>query len=416
MRQMIISTEPWIGERPSDWNENKIKYVAPIHNERAESNDGYIGLENIEGWTGRLIPSDSVAVGESVSFKENDVLFGKLRPYLAKSLLVKKDGCGSTELLVMRPEKIFPGYLAYITRSTSFVDRVDVSTYGAKMPRANANFIGNLRIPIPSHNEQQAIVDFLDSKCAAIDEAIERHQKAIEKLEEYQKAITFHFVTKGIDEADLRQSGVTWLGSIPKKWNVQRVVSLFKEINERGNSGLPILTLSINTGISDRELEEGESERTFVRSEDKSKYKRVLPGDIAYNMMRAWQGAFGAARVEGMVSPAYITARPIVDMDTRYFEYLMRTDVAAEEFKKYSRGITDFRLRLYWSEFKNIKVCVPPIEEQRAIADKLDQIYRTIDETKKCINTIIDKLREYRKSLIYHAVTGKIDCRGADAS
>ncbi|MBO5628188.1 MAG: restriction endonuclease subunit S, partial [Aeriscardovia sp.] len=134
------------------------------------------------------------------------------------------------------------------------------------------------------------------------------------------------------------------------------------------------------------------------------------PGDIVYNMMRAWQGAFGAARVEGMVSPAYVTARPIVEMDSRYFEYLMRSDTAAQEFEKYSRGIADFRLRLYWPEFKNIKVCYPPVSEQSEIADFLDNIYKKVDEAKAYHSSLINKLEEYRNSVTYNLVTGKMEC------
>lgn len=410
-RNMKTSSEPWIGLVPSDWDESKIKYVAPIHNERAESNEGYIGLENIEGWTGKLLPSDSTATGESISFLKDDVLFGKLRPYLAKSVVAHENGCGSTELLVMRPENINPNYLGYICRSKTFVDCIDVSTYGAKMPRANGAFIGNLHIPMPSEIEQRTIVSYLDAKCAAIDEAIERHKKIIEKLEEHRKASAFNAVTKGISHSTLKPSGEEWLGDIPEHWSVQRNWALFKEVNERGNDNLPILTVSINTGISDRELSDDESDRVFVRSADKSKYKRVQPGDIAYNMMRAWQGAFGTARVEGMVSPAYVTVRPIKKIDSRYYEYLMRSDSASQEFEKYSRGITDFRLRLYYPEFSNIKVCVPPLVEQKEIADRLDDLYKKTDIAVARANAIITKLEEYRKSLIYNVVTGKIDCR-----
>lgn len=272
-------------------------------------------------------------------------------------------------------------------------------------------YLSDIYLPCPDTSFQDAIVSYLDAKCAAIDEAIERHKKIIDKLEEYKKTATIKAVTKGIRGNAIDDSGEEWLGSIPKHWSVKRNWALFRETNERGNDALPILTVSINSGISDRELSDNESERVFVRSEDRSKYKRVQPGDIAYNMMRAWQGAFGAARVEGMVSPAYITARPIVKMDTRYFEYLMRTNIAAKEFEKYSRGITDFRLRLYYPEFRNIRVCVPPIEEQSEIADYLDVLYSKTEQAIKQNNAIVEKLEEYRKSIIYNAVTGKIDCR-----
>ena len=411
MRTMTNSPESWMGIVPDDWNESKIKYAAPIHNERSENNIGYIGLEDIVSWKGVVEPSNSTASGESITFQKNDVMFGKLRPYLAKAFLAKNDGCGSTELLVMRPKDIVPKYLFYITLSKTFIDCIDLSTYGTKMPRANGAFIGNIHIPIPSKVEQEAIVKFLDKYCFLIDEAIDKHQKIIDALKQYVINKTIHTATQGICNKECYDSDCEWLGKIPKNWSVRRIGSIFAETNERGNDTLPILTVSINTGISDKEIDEEENTRKILRSEDKSKYKRMKPGDIVYNMMRAWQGAFGAARIEGMVSPAYVTARPIIEVDSRYFEYLFRTDRAAEEFKRHSRGITDFRLRLYWPEFKTVKVCVPPLEEQRAIADYLDNLYKSVEEAQKKYQETIEKLEEYRKSIIYHAVTGKIDCR-----
>ena len=291
-------------------------------------------------------------------------------------------------------------------------NEMEVLGAGTTFKEISANAFANMKIPYCSLPEQQAIVRYLDYKCSAIDEAIERHKKIIEKLEEHRKASAFNAVTKGISGSTLKSSGEEWLGDIPEHWSVQRNWTLFKEVNERGNDSLPILTVSINTGISDRELSDDESDRVFVRSADKSKYKRVQPGDIAYNMMRAWQGAFGTARVEGMVSPAYVTVRPIKEMDSRYYEYLMRSDSASQEFEKYSRGITDFRLRLYYPEFSNIKVCVPPLAEQKEIADYLDELYKKTDIAIARVHAIISKLEEYRKSIIYNAVTGEIDCRG----
>ena len=96
-------------------------------------------------------------------------------------------------------------------------------------------------------------------------------------------------------------------------------------------------------------------------------------------MMRAWQGAFGAVRVNGMVSPAYVVAKPLCEIDTRYIEALLRTPSAIQEMHRYSYGVADFRLRLYWDKFRTIKVCFPPLEEQRRIADYIDEKSSEID-------------------------------------
>lgn len=430
MRQMKLSSEPWVGEIPSEWNENKIKYVAPIHNERSESNDGYIGLENIEGWTGKLIPSESVATGESVAFKENDVLFGKLRPYLAKSLLVKKDGCGSTELLVMRPEKILPGYLAYITRTVSFVDRIDISTYGAKMPRANAGFIGNLLVPIPDTREQQAIVDYLDSKCAAIDEAIERHKKAVEKLTAFRKEHISHIVTHGIRNAAMNKTGIVWIQEIPEHWDVCRTKYVFQQGDEgikvgpfgsalRGNmlSSGPYKVYNqahlINNDFAlSRHFISAETFRDLICYE-------VKPGDILFSVM----GTIGKCKQmpkglqQGIMDSHLIKARLNNKMIPAYFEYVYDKDnsnIVIKQLLCMSQG--SIMNGLNSSTIKNLYIPVPPIEEQQEIANYLYSVCEKIDRSISVQLDLIEKIKEYRKSLIYHAVTGKIDCRGADAS
>ena len=264
--------------------------------------------------------------------------------------------------------------------------------------------------PIPPIEEQRKIGAFLDERVRKIDTLIANQQAQIEKLKQYKQSLITEVVTKGLDpNVPMKDSGVEWLGKIPTNWILCRIADLYSERSESGNDSLPILTVSINTGISDHELASEDQDRVFVRSEDKSKYKRVYPGDLAYNMMRAWQGAFGAVRVDGMISPAYIVAKPrgTFEIDTRYFEALLRTPMAIEEMHRYSRGIMDFRLRLYWPEFKNIRVCLPSIEEQREIADYIDEKSKPIDALIDIKESKIDKLNQYKKSLIYEYVTGK---------
>jgi type I restriction enzyme S subunit len=180
---------------------------------------------------------------------------------------------------------------------------------------------------------------------------------------------------------------------------------LYSEVVEAGNEDLPVLSVSIHRGVSDSELSEQEMDRKVVRSEDRSKYKRVAPGDLVYNMMRAWQGAFGSVVVEGMVSPAYVVARPKTGLPTKWIEYLLRTEMAVNEIKRFSRGITDFRLRLYWDEFKNLRICAPPDQERESILYFLDRETAKIDTLIAEQQRLIELLQEKRQSVISHAVT-----------
>lgn len=208
---------------------------------------------------------------------------------------------------------------------------------------------------------------------------------------------------------NLHDSQIEWLGEIPSHWEIVRLGALFQEVSEEGCDGLPILSVSIHQGVSDKELSEEELDRKVSRSEDTSKYIRVQPGDLVYNMMRAWQGGFGSVSVAGMVSPAYVVARPRKPLLTSYIEMLLRTPNAVEQMRRLSKGVTDFRLRLYWDEFKSLKVALPPIDEQKAMADYLDRETAKIDALVAEQERLIALLAEKRRAVISHAVTKGLD-------
>ncbi|ATG94481.1 hypothetical protein CQB05_10920 [Paracidovorax citrulli] len=197
---------------------------------------GYLGLENIESWTGRIIeveskrddePADQSA-GLANIFREGDVLFCKLRPYLAKACHAPRDGVGSTELLVMRPSELLePRFLLYSILTPDFVGAVDASTFGAKMPRANWDFIGSLEVKVPPLEEQRLIANYLDRETAGIDGLIAEKERMLALLEEKRAALISRVVTRGLDpNAPLKPSGQEWLGEIPVHWGLQRLKQL----------------------------------------------------------------------------------------------------------------------------------------------------------------------------------------------
>ncbi len=270
-----------------------------------------------------------------------------------------------------------------------------------------------LRIAHPSLQEQTIIAAFLDRETAKIDALVAEQHRLIDLLKEKRQAVISHAVTKGLNpRAPMKASGVEWLGDVPAHWEVLRLANVFREINDPGNNELPLLSVSIHSGVSDTELDDDEMERKVTRSDDRTKYKRVAPDDLVYNMMRAWQGGFGTVTVEGMVSPAYVVARPRKSISTAYVENLLRTSQAIEQMRRHSRGVTDFRLRLYWDEFKNIRIALPPQAEAIAICQHI----ASMDETFNAISVVSEEsialLQERRTALISAAVTGKIDVRG----
>jgi type I restriction enzyme S subunit len=148
-----------------------------------------------------------------------------------------------------------------------------------------------------------------------------------------------------------RDSGLPWLGNVPDHWDIRRNGRLFAQRNETGHGKLPILEVSLRTGVRVREIGNGTRKQMMT---DRGKYKRAAKGDIAYNMMRMWQGAVGVAPVDGLISPAYVVAMPFPEVDPRYYSYLFRTAVYMREVDTFSRGIVSDRNRLYWDAFKQM--------------------------------------------------------------
>ena len=197
----------------------------------------------------------------------------------------------------------------------------------------------NEKLALPSLHEQEAIVSFLNQKTSEIDQAIAIKEQQIALLNERKQIVIQKAVTQGLDpNVPMKNSGVEWIGQIPEYWEISANRTIFKERNEQGKEGLPLLSVSIHSGVSNEEISEEDNVRGRVKIEDKSKYILVKKGDIAFNMMRAWQGGIGAVSVDGMVSPAYIVAKPNDLINSEFFEYQYRCPEFIQQMDRYSKG------------------------------------------------------------------------------
>ena len=204
----------------------------------------------------------------------------------------------------------------------------------------------------------------------------------------------------------MKDSGVPPLGEVPEHWQIRRNGSLFQQRNQTGFAELPILEVSLITGVRVRNLDS--AGRKQIMS-DLAGYKRARRGDLAYNMMRMWQGAVGAAPVDGLVSPAYVVARPNPGTASEFYSRLFRTDAYMAEVDKYSHGIVKDRNRLYWDQFKQMPSPVPPAEEQAAIVRFLDHVDRRIRRYIRAKQKLITLLEEQKQAIIHRAVTRGLD-------
>lgn len=199
-----------------------------------------------------------------------------------------------------------------------------------------------------------------------------------------------------------KASGLSWISEVPEHWAIRRNGQLFTQRKETGFAELPILEVSLHTGVRVRRF--GASARKQVMS-DRSKYKRALIGDIAYNMMRMWQGAVGVAPENGLISPAYVVAAPLAGVESKYFSDLFRTAAYMGEVDAHSHGIVKDRNRLYWEDFKQIHSVCPPIGEQAAIMRYVGHIDRRIRQLLLGKHRLLAILEEQRRAIIHRAVT-----------
>ena len=201
----------WLGVIPMEWNAKRLKYGVKIRNTRANNPQlQYIGLENVESLSGKLIVTDSQYDAEqALLVKQNDVLFGKLRPYLAKVHLAANDAVCSGEFAIFYDFDYSQEFLRYQMLSHWFTSIVNSSTYGAKMPRANIDFIRELVMLFPSEQEQDSIVEYLNDVCKKIDYMLSLKQSKIEALKEFKKSLIYECVTGKRDCTTGRQEDGT---------------------------------------------------------------------------------------------------------------------------------------------------------------------------------------------------------------
>ena len=365
----------------------------------------YIALENIESYSGKLLSTNtSIPEGSCNLYSTNDVLFSKLRPYLTKCVVAPSEGKCSSELLVLRDFEGENKYLQYLMLSPKYIEYIDSSTYGAKMPRANWLFIGNTSIPLPPLSEQHAIVSYLDKKTAQIDRFISEATKEIEKLNELKQTQIAHLVTHGLNpDAPMKDSGIAWIGQIPEHWEVNKIRSHFKERRTKvSDKDYPALSVAREGIVPQLD--------TAVKTDNGDNRKLVLKNDFVVNSRSDRKGSCGVSDYDGSVSLISIVLEPH-DINPQYVHYLFRSNNYVEEFYRNGRGIVADLWTTRYSEMRNIFIPIPPVSEQKDIVSAINSLNNKIDTLVSELTTQINHLKELKQRVISDAVTGKIDVR-----
>lgn len=422
----------WLGGIPDHWNLMRLKMVATVIDRKtmvdAEPATPYIGMTNVESWTGRLSSvDDTLPRGIANTFKADHTLFGKLRPYLAKAWNPTFDGLCSTEFLVLKSTEIDRKLLLFILLSDGFIGLVNSSAYGSKMPRANWHFVGSCKLPLPPSNEQESVVRFLDKESTRIDTLLVKMQLLIERAKEKHIALISRTVTRGLPPTvasrvgldphpRLKPSGIRWIGNVPEHWNVNRLGNIGTLSKGGGGnkgdevaSGVPCIRYGdLYTTHRDFILKS----RSCVSGSVVSEYTPIRFGDVLFAASGETLDEIGKSSVNLMSRDAccggdIILFRAEHKVDARYMGYAMNCSPVAAQKAMMGRGITI--MHIYRDQLKNLTLALPPLHEQILIAEFLDQETSRIDAMISKLTTAVERLQEYRSALVTAAVTGAID-------
>lgn len=386
----------WWEEIPTHWDLKKAKHMFSLVTENvSDSSLPKIALENIESWTGKYIETDSDFMGEGVEFKKDDILFGKLRPYLAKVYKAEFAGQAVGDIYVFRGnEEQNPEYLKYLLLSYPFISVVDGSTYGAKMPRANWDFISHLVLPCPPKTEQKNIAAYLDHKVGQIDATIAEKEQMLEDLKTYRSAIISEAVTKGLDRnVEIRDSGIDKFPMIRSNWNTSKLKYI---ASIRSGSAL-----SINNIKKDALYEVYGGNGCMGRADE---YNTESPA-IIIGRVGALCGNVHLIKTKKWVTDNALILNIKRDVTYEYlYYYLTAYDLNTLNSSNAQPLITGTKVL-------DVVTPMPSLNEQIMIANYLDDKTSMIDETIDQITVQIVELKSYKSSLITEAVTGKIDLR-----
>ena len=416
----------WLGEVPEGWEVARLRHVVSLQTDKATQSMNPVALENIESWSGRLIETNTEFAGDGVAFDTGDILFGKLRPYLAKVALAAEPGEAVGDFHVLRPRAgSFGRFIQYQLLAPSVISVIDGSTYGSKMPRASWDFMADMRFSLPSPTEQRAIAGFLDRETAKIDALVAEQRRLIGLLREKRQAVISHAVTRGLNPtAPMKSSGVDWLGDVPEGWEVGPLRYFAKlqggfafAADTFGAEGVAVVRM---TNLDRGSLDLSEA----IRIPEASCNERVAlrDGDLLWGMSGSIgeTGSLGNfARVAQKDLPCQLNQRvgrflPLPNgLSGDFIEKLIQSRCFSEQVLLWVTGTAQFNISS--PQVEACLIAAPPRAEQAEIIVHLDRLMSDFDALTTTAESAITLLQERRAALISAAVTGKIDVRGLAA-
>jgi type I restriction enzyme S subunit len=424
-RAMKDSGVAWIGKVPRHWASLRIKDVCRAYIGYTVKNaDKYVGLEHITPWLGNYHAVDrteaAVSTGQSIS--DGVMCFAKLRPYLAKIFVANEPLFVTTELLTFTPRRavVDVNFLKYYLLTNGFITEVNDAVSGTKMPRVDWHTLATMAVFLPHISEQRTIADYLDQQTALIDQRLNTLEKKKTVLAELRKATIHEAVTKGLNKnAPMKDSGSLFIGKIPAHWEVRRIKELSTKIGS-GKTPLGGSSVYVEEGVMFLRSQNVWDEGLFVDDvvyiaeavDQEMRGSRVKVGDILINVTGA---SIGRACLvpDGVIANVNQHVCIVRLRNKRLASFVARAmQSCATQNQIAEVQVGAAREGLNFEQIGNLFVVFPPLAEQLAIANHLDQQTQHIDAQLATLDEQARVLKELRKAIIHEAVTGKMDLSG----
>lgn len=409
-RQYKDSGIEWIGEIPLNWHTQRFKFFRSYSNVGVALDKNYWSENNNDDvfYTAgeKHIYSSFTAFPSDKYTTEHDLLLSRNgTPYVYTP---KVHSQYSDHIIRAKIRPMYcKRFVFYCLKQSILSDTVD----SVSIPTWSISVWDKQILTFPPLEEQQQIADFLDSKTASIDSAIQAQKDIVEKLKEYKQAVITEAVTKGLNrDVEMKDSGIEWIGEVPSTWSVVPIKALFEERKHKNKDMQETNLLSLSYGnIKRKDI----NSNNGLLPENFSGYNIVETGDIVLRLTDLQNDhkslRTGLVKEHGIITSAYVTLAPKHEVNSEYYHYLLHSYDIRKVFYTMGEGI---RQSLDFGTLKkNVSILMPSTEEQKNIVEYINKKCESVENSIVRINAIIEKLEEYKKSIVYNAVTGKIDCR-----
>lgn len=401
----------WIGEIPEHWEMKRLKFIDEINMGQSPNSDDCntkkLGFPFLQGNAefGDKNPSPKMwcLIPKKFAYK-GDILLSVRAPVGALNVANIKTGIGRG-LCAITSEPSNRQFRLYQLKTLT--TKLQALSTGSTFEAVSISDIKNLFLALPPISEKTVIANFLDCKTAKIDQAIAIKEKQIQLLKERKQVLIQDAVTKGLDpDVPMRDSGVEWIGEIPGHWQVKRFKHLFSQSN------LPIrpddeMVTSYRDGqvtLRSKRRLSGYTEAILEQG-----YQGIRKGQLVLNSMDAFEGAIGVSDSDGKCTPEYVICNPISDdFLPEYYAYLLREMALSKYIQVICNAVRQRAVRIRFNNLKKRYLIIPPIKEQNAIVSHIQTQSAKIDKAITIQEQMIDRLKEYKATLINSAVTGKI--------